>query len=175
MPKEIVGMDAEACLNSFTAGDTAIIVAGMWNIATLENIPEMEGKWKTGNMWAGPGGAAALSYPHTVNISASSAHKEEAGKFLQFFYDNGYYDQYTITSGVFSFTKTFADSEYAQDPMLAPFIQDSAVGRNRPATSKYEEFRSMYFNPGVQSMVAGELSPADFCVQMEEAFNSLHE
>ena len=66
-------------------------------------------------------------------------------------------------------------SEYAQDPMLAPFIQDSAVGRNRPATSKYEEFRSMYFNPGVQSMVAGELSPADFCVQMEEAFNSLHE
>ena len=175
MPKEIVGMDAEACLNSFTAGDTAIIVAGMWNIATLENIPEMEGKWKTGNMWAGPGGAAALSYPNTVHISASSAHKEEAGNFLQFFYDNGYYDQYTITSGVFSFTKTFADSEYAQDPMLAPFIQDSAVGRNRPATSKYEEFRSMYFNPGVQSMVAGELSPADFCVQMEEAFNSLHE
>ena len=174
MPKEITGMDFEAVLNSFTAGDTAIMVAGMWNIATLEGIPEMEGKWATANSWAGPGGAAALSYPNTVHITNASEHKEEAGKFLEFFYNEGYYDQYTITSGVFSFTKTFADSEYAQDPMLAPFIQDSAVGRNRPATSKYEEFRQMYFCPGVQAMVAGEITPAEFCAQMEEAFNGLH-
>lgn len=174
MPREITGMDFEAVLNSFTAGDTAMMVAGMWNIATLQSMPEMDGKWATANTWAGPGGAAALSYPNTVHITSSSQHKEEAGKFLEFFYSEGYYDQYTITSGVFSFTKDFASSEYAQDPMLAPFIQDSAVGRNRPATSKYEEFRQLYFCPGVQSMVAGDITPEEFCAQMVEAFNELH-
>lgn len=174
MPREITGMDFEAVLNSFTAGDTAMMVAGMWNIATLQSMPEMDGKWATANTWAGPGGAAALSYPNTVHITSSSQHKEEAGKFLEFFYGEGYYDQYTITSGVFSFTKDFASSEYAQDPMLAPFIQDSAVGRNRPATSKYEEFRQLYFCPGVQSMVAGDITPEEFCAQMVEAFNELH-
>ncbi len=174
MPKEITGMDFEAVLNSFTAGDTAMMVAGMWNIATLKSMPEMEGKWMTANAWAGPGGAAALSYPNTVHISASGANKEAAGKFLEFFYNEGYYDQYTITSGVFSFTKDFVNTEYAKDPMLAPFIQDSAVGRNRPATSKYEEFRQLYFCPGVQSMVSGDITPAEFCEQMAAAFNELH-
>ena len=58
--------------------------------------------------------------------------------------------------------------------MKAAFIQDSAVGRNRPATTKYEEFRQLYFCPGVQSMVAGDITPAEFCAQMEEAFNELH-
>lgn len=174
MPKEITGMDFEAVLNSFTAGDTAMMVAGMWNIGTLQGLPEMDGKWMTANTWAGPGGAAALSYPNTVHITAGSEHKEEAGKFLEFFYNEGYYDKYNIITGVFSFTKDFASTEYAQDPMKAAFIQDSAVGRNRPATSKYEEFRQLYFCPGVQSMVAGDITPAEFCEQMVEAFNELH-
>lgn len=174
MPKEIPGMDFEAVLNSFTSGDTAIMIAGMWNIGTLQGMSEMNGKWATANGWAGPGGRAVLSYPNTVHITEQSKYKKEAGQFLEFFYNEGYYDQYTITSGVFSFTKDFAKSEYAQDPFLKPFIADSEVGRNRPATSKYEEFRIMHFNPGVQAMVAGELSPEDFCAQMEEAFNALH-
>ncbi|MEA5014334.1 MAG: extracellular solute-binding protein [Candidatus Limiplasma sp.] len=174
MPKEITGMDFEAALNSFTAGETAMIVAGMWNIGTLKGIPEMEGKWATANSWGGPGGIAALSYPNTVHITMDGQHKEEAGKFLEFFYNEGYYDDYTITSGVFSFTKDFAQSEYAQDELLKPFIEDSAYGRNRPATSKYEEFRQLHLCPGVQSMVSGELTPEQFCQQMEEAFNALH-
>ncbi len=173
MPKEITGMDTESVLNSFTAGDTAMMVTGMWNIANLKGMSEMDGKWATARGWAGPGGNAVLSYPNTVHITEASQNKEAAGKFLQFFYDKGYYDDYCITSGVFSFTKDFVNSEYAQDEMLAPFIADAEYGRNRPAYSKYEEFRSMHFNPGVQAMVAGDITPEDFCKQMAEAFESL--
>ena len=173
MPKEITGMDAESVVNSFTAGDTAMMVTGMWNIANLQKMEEMDGKWATAQAWAGPGGNAVLSYPNTVHITEASKNKEAAGKFLQFFYDQGYYDDYTITSGVFSFTKDFVNTEYAKDEMLAPFIADAEHGRNRPAYSKYEEFRTMYFNPGVQSMVSGDLTPEDFCKQMVEQFNTL--
>lgn len=173
MPKEITGMDAESVLNSFVAGDTAMMIAGMWNIANLKGMAEMDGKWSTAQCWAGPAGNAVLSYPNTVHISANSKNKEAAGKFLQFFYDKGYYDQYTITSGVFSFTKDFSKSDYAQDELLAPFIADAEYGRNRPAYSKYEEFRTMYFNPGVQSMVAGDITPEQFCKQMAEDFATL--
>lgn len=173
MPKEITGMDAESVLNSFTAGDTAMMVAGMWNIATLKGMSEMDGKWGTAQMWTGPGGKAVLSYPNTVHITEASKNKEAAGKFLEFFYNEGYYDKYTITSGVFSFTKDFKDSEYAQDEMLKPFITDAEYGRNRPAYSRYEEFRTMCFNPGVQSMVAGEIKPEEFTKQMVEDFGKL--
>ena len=82
MPKEITGLDAEAALNSFTAGDTAMIVTGMWNIANLKGMEEMDGKWATAQMWEGPGGKAVLSYPNTVHITADSENKEMAGKFL---------------------------------------------------------------------------------------------
>ena len=174
MPAEITGMDFESVLNSFTAGETAMMVAGMWNIATLQGMPEMDGKWATAQRWAGPGGNAVLSYPNTVHITEQSKHKEEAGQFLQFFYDEGYYEEYCIVSGVFPFTKDFAESEYAQDPMLKPFIEDAQYGLNRPATSKYEEFRQLYLCPGVQSMVAGEITPEEFCAQMEQNFNDLH-
>ncbi len=174
MPAEITGMDFESVLNSFTAGETAMMVAGMWNIATLQGMPEMDGKWATAQSWAGPGGNAVLSYPNTVHITEQSKHKEEAGQFLQFFYDEGYYEEYCIVSGVFPFTKDFAESEYAQDPMLKPFIEDAQYGLNRPATSKYEEFRQLYLCPGVQSMVAGEITPEEFCAQMEQNFNDLH-
>lgn len=174
MPAEITGMDFESVLNSFTAGETAMMVAGMWNIATLHGMPEMDGKWATAQSWAGPGGNAVLSYPNTVHITEQSKHKEEAGQFLQFFYDEGYYEEYCIVSGVFPFTKDFAESEYAQDPMLKPFIEDAQYGLNRPATSKYEEFRQLYLCPGVQSMVAGEITPEEFCAQMEQNFNDLH-
>lgn len=175
MPEEITGMDFEAVLNSFTAGETAMMVAGMWNIGTLQGMEEMNGKWATAQTWAGPGGNAVLSYPNTIHITEQSANKEAAGKFLEFFYSEGYYEEYCTTSGVFPFTKDFVDSDYAQDPMLKPFIADAQNGRNRPATAKYEEFRQLYLCPGVQSMVAGEITPEEFCAQMEEAFNKLHE
>ncbi|MFR1357651.1 MAG: hypothetical protein ACLSBB_10370 [Ruthenibacterium lactatiformans] len=46
-------------------------------------------------------------------------------------------------------------------------------GLNRPAT-RHEEFRQLYLCPGVQSMVAGEITPEEFCAQMEQNFNDLH-
>lgn len=174
MPSEIPGMDFEAVLNSFTAGDTAMMIAGMWNIGTLQGMSEMDGKWATAQSWAGPGGNAVLSYPNTVHITEQSEHKEEAGQFLEFFYKEGYYEDYCVTSGVFPFTNDFAESEYAQDPMLKPFIEDAQFGRNRPATSKYEEFRQLHLGPGVQSMVAGEITPQEFCELMDQHFNELH-
>lgn len=173
MPKEITGMDAESVVNFFTSGDTAMMVTGMWNIANLKGMEEMDGKWATAQTWAGPGGKAALSYPNTVHITSASKNKEAAGRFLQFFYDEGYYDDYTKTSGVFSFTKDFKNTDYAKDEMMAPFIADAEFGRNRPACSKYEEFRTMYFNSGVQAMVAGDMTPEEFCTQMAEHFNAL--
>lgn len=174
MPREITGMDFEAVLNSFVAGDTAMMVAGMWNIGTLQGMSEMDGLWATAQMWGGPGGRAVLSYPNTVHITTQSEHPVEAGMFLEFFYNEGFYDQFTIVSGVFSFTLDFPYTEYAQDPMLRPFIADGEFGRNRPATSLYEEFRIMHFNPGVQAMIEGTITPEEFSVMMEEAFNNLH-
>lgn len=176
MPKSITGMDWEAVKNSFVAGDTAMMVNGMWVINAIKTSnPELEGKWATGNALAGPGGTAALSYPNTLHITAQSKHKEEAGKFLDLFYSKGYYDQYCIQSGVFAFTKEFENSDYAKDPYIAPFVKAANFGMNRPVAPKYEEFRQLYFNPGIQSLISGDMTPDKFVKEMDAMFNKLHQ
>jgi len=176
MPQTITGMDWEAVMNSFIAGDTAMMVNGMWVIGMiLNNHPELDGKWATALNPAGPGGIAALSYPNTMHISQQCKNKEVAGQFLDFFYSEGYYDEYCIQCGVFPFTKDFVNSDYAQDEFLKPFIELASYGKNRPASSKYEEFRQLFFNPGIQSLIADEITVDDFCEQMNEAFNLLHQ
>ena len=175
MPKAVTGMDWEGVKNSFAAGDTAMMVNGMWVINALKTgNPELDGKWATGNALTGPGGTAALSYPNTLHITTQSQHKEEAGKFLDFFYSKGYYDQYCIQCGVFAFTKDFENSDYAKDPYLAPFVQAAKFGINRPVAPKYEEFRQLYFCPGIQSLISGDLTPEQFVQQMDAMFNKLN-
>jgi multiple sugar transport system substrate-binding protein len=174
-PKTITGMDWEACKNTFVAGDAAMMVNGMWVIGAIKGSnPELDGKWATAMMPAGPGGIAALSYPNTMHITQQSKNKEAAGKFLDFFYSKGYYDKFCIQSGVFAFTKDFAKSDYAQDKLLKPFVELAQYGKNRPSAPKYEQFRQLFFNAAIQKLIANNITPDDFCEQMNKAFNDVH-
>ncbi len=174
-PKAITGMDWEACKNSFVAGDAAMMYSGMWVIAAIQRSnPELDGKWATAMMPAGPGGIAAMSYPNTMHITKQSKNKEMAGKFLDYFYSNGYYDSFCIKSGGFAFTNDFLKTDYAQDKLLKPFIELARYGRGRPSAPKYEQFRQLVFNPSIQSLISDKITPGEFCKQMNQSFNDIH-
>ena len=179
VPQEITGMDWEACKNAFVSGDAAMMFNGMWVVnSILQGNPELEGKWATAISPAGPNGTmATMGYPGTLNISQQSEHKEIAGRFLEFFCtgnDKDYFNRYMIATGVVGWTKDFLELDYANTTYIKPFVDSIEIGHNRPFAPKYEEFRKLYFCPGIQSLALGQVTPEEFAKDMAEKFNQLH-
>ena len=73
-----------------------------------------------------------------------------------------------------NWTKAYAESEFAQDPLIAPFVEAMNYGHYRPFAQDYEKFRIGYFNPGLQSLIRGDLTPEEAAKQFSEAFNKIH-
>lgn len=176
-PKTITGMDWEAVMNSFINGNTAMMLNGMWVANSLLANADLEGKWATAQSPAGVR-QAVLGYPNTLHVTQQSEHKEAVGKLLEFiFLGDGdaptYYEQYCEVTGVVGWTKAFPESEFAKNPVFAPFVDQVPYSRNRPIVPKYEEFRQLHFNPGIQSLILGDLTPEQFVKTMDEKLNEL--
>lgn len=177
MPKTVTGMDWEAVMNSFVAGKTAMMYNGMWVANSLMANADLNGKWATA---ASPAGVkqAVLGYPNTLHVTEQSKHKEMAGKLLEFIFlgdGNGptYYEQYCEVTGVVGWTKDFPNSDFAQNPVFTPFVDQVPYSANRPIVPNYEEFRQLHFNPGIQDLILGNITPESFVQTMDERFNEL--
>jgi ABC-type glycerol-3-phosphate transport system substrate-binding protein len=177
--QDIVGQDWEATMNSFIAGDAAIMYNGPWVVGSLQsNAPELDGSWATAQYPEGPGGKGTLGYPNGLVISALSDHKEIAGDFISFLFQEGdpsYFFEYMKVTGVFGFTKDFAetDDEFVTNPLNVPFLESVEFARNRPTVPWYEEFRQRAFTPGLQEIVLGSLTPEQFVEEATEAAEQL--
>lgn len=176
MPKMVTGMDWEATMNNFISGNAAMIFNGMWATGSLKANPELDGKWATAPSPAGPAGKAVLGYPNTLSITEQSKHKELVGQFLDFIFTGEkptYYDKFAEVTSVVGWTEDFKNSEFAQDPVMKPFVEQVPISRNRPLMPKYEEFRQLHFNAAIQMLIQGQLTPEQFVKDMQEKLEEL--
>ena len=179
VPERITGMDWEATMNSFIAGDVAMIYDGMWVVNILKDNEDLSGKWATALSPAGPGGRAVMGYPNILHVTQQSENPEVAAEFLEFVYtetmESGltYYEKYCVETGVLGWTQDFSEVEFAQDPIMKPFVEQVPDSKSRPLVSGYEQFRMLYFNPGIQSMITGDVQPDEFTSTMHERLNQL--
>ena len=177
-PSSIVGYTWEEASNAFAFGDAAMMVNGMWVIGVLhDSAPEIEGQWATALNPAGPRGTiAALGYPNALMVTAQSDHQAEAYQFLAFLHAGSpsWADQYALAHASLNWSRAFADLEFAQDPLVAPFVEAMNYGYNRPFAPQYEQFRGGYFNPGLQALILGSTTPEAAAEEFVEAFNKLH-
>lgn len=177
-PSSIVGYTWEEAKNAFAFGDAAMMYNGMWVIGVLrDSAPEIEGKWATALSPAGPNGTiAVMGYPNTVNVTAQSKHQAEAYQFLAFLHSGSpsWVDKYAMAHASLNWTKAYAESEFAQDPMVKPFVEAMDYGNYRPFAPDYEKFRNGYFNPGLQALIRGDLTPEEAAQEFSKAFNKIH-
>ncbi|GIQ68799.1 sugar ABC transporter substrate-binding protein [Xylanibacillus composti] len=178
MPKTVTGMDWEGAANAFVSGNAAMMFNGMWVANSLLDNEELDGKWATAVSPAGPAQSAVLGYPNTLHITEQSEHKEVVGKLLEFIFAGDgegptYYDRFCEVTGVVGWTKEFSSTEFAQNPVFQPFVEQVPVSYNRPIVPQYEEFRQIHFNPAIQDLILGNITPEAFVQSMDEKFNEL--
>lgn len=176
MSKTVTGMDWEATMNSFISGNAAMMYNGMWATGSLNANPELDGKWATAPSPAGPSGEAVLGYPNTLSITEQSEHKEIAGQFLEFIFTGDkptYYDKFAEVTSVVGWTEDFTETQFAQDPIMKPFVDQVPISRNRPLMPKYEEFRQLHFNAAIQMLIQGDLTPDQFVSDMQAKLEEL--
>lgn len=178
MPKEIVGKTWEDVKNDFVFGKVAMIYDGGWAVGTIrDTAKEIDGKWATALNPAGPTGVqAAMGYPNTLMVTAQSKHKAEAYKFLEFLQTGSpsWADKYCLAHSSFNWTKAYVQSDFAKDPLIAPLAEAMNISQNRPFAPDYEKFRMGYFDPGLQSLVKGDITPEQAAKMFDEAFNKIH-
>lgn len=176
---DVVGHDWEATMNTFIAGDAAIMFNGPWVVGSLKSgAPQLKGSWATAKYPEGPAGPATLGYPNGLVISKLSKNQRLAGEFINFLFQKGnpnYFFEFMKASGVYGFTKDFAttNDEFVRDPLNLPFIKSIPFARNRPVTPWYEEFRQRTFDPGVQQLILGTLTPEEFVKKVQKGAQQL--
>jgi multiple sugar transport system substrate-binding protein len=178
MPADVVGKTWEDVKNDFVFGKAAMIYDGGWTAGVIQDTAkEIEGKWATALNPAGPNGTiAAMGYPNTLMVTAQSKHPAEAYKFLEYLQTGSPSpaDTYCLAHASFNWTKDYAESEFAKLPLIAPLAEAMKYSFNRPFAPDYEKFRGGYFNPGLQALLKGEITPEEAAKMFDEAFNKIH-
>jgi ABC-type glycerol-3-phosphate transport system substrate-binding protein len=178
MPKDVVGKTWEDVKNDFVFGRTAMMYNGGWAAGVIsDTASELDGKWATALNPAGPNGdQAAMGYPNALMVTAQSPHKAEAWKFLEYLQTGSPSpaDQYCLAHSSFNWTKAYAESDFANETLIAPLAQLMNVSKNRPFAPDYEKFRNGYFNPGLQALIKGDITPEQAAQTFDEAFNKIH-
>lgn len=181
-PKGLVDMDWEAVTNGFVEGKFAMIHNGAWVVGSVKQKgPNIEGKWGTAELFAGPGGRALRGHPNTFNLLKVSNKKEQAWKYLNFLYTKVHKDDLTyaedLCKAAGSLLWTDKYLEYANktyDPLLKPFNDGTKDARIPPMDPKWQTLADMFVNTAVQQMIMGEVNVDTALKDLDEKLTQLH-
>ena len=179
VPERLTGMDWEATMNSFIAGDVAMMYNGMWVANILKDYEDIAGAWTTAKSPVGPRGGAVMGYPNLLHITQQSENPRLAAEFIEFVFTRAaesgftYYELYCVETGALGWTRNFSEIPSAADPIMKPFVDQVPQSRGRPLAPGYEQFRLLYFNPGIQSLITGDMQPDEFVNAMHARLNQL--
>jgi|GEM_PF-1303855 len=180
-PQGLVDMDWEAVTNGFVDGKFAMLHNGAWVVGSVKQKgPNIDGKWGTAELFAGPGGKAFRGHPNTFNILQASTKKEQAWKYLNFLYTKGagdltYAEDLCKAAGSLLWTNKYI--EYANktyDPLLIPFNNGTSNARIPPMDPKWQTLADMFVNTTVQQMLLGEVSVDVALKDLDSKLNQLH-
>lgn len=182
-PQGLVDMDWEAVTNGFVAGNFAMMYNGAWVVGSIHSKgPDIEGKWGTAYMVAGPAGINSRGYPNAFNILQASTKKEAAYKYLNFLYtaktasgDLTFAEELCKVAGALLFTNAYI--EYAKknyEPLLLPFVDGAQYSVAPPMDPKWETFKALFVGKTIQSMLMGEVDVQAGLEELDEDLTELH-
>lgn len=182
-PESIVDYDWEGVTNAFVAGEVAMMHNGAWVTGSVaEKGPELDGKWGTAVLFAGPDQVAYRGYPNTFNILEASQHKDEAWKFLDYFYNTPSDIEGLTIAGAFCnaaggmlYTNGFVDYAKANyDDKLQPFLDAVDGCKIPPMDPQWQSMSSMYGISTVQQMLMGSVSVEEGMNTLDSKLKELH-
>jgi multiple sugar transport system substrate-binding protein len=183
-PSSVVDMDWEGVTNAFVSGEVAMMHNGAWVVGSVKQKgPELDGKWGTALLFSGPAGPAYRGHPNTFNIMQASKAKDEAWKFLDFFYNepSPYDDGLTLAgsfcnaSGGMLYTYDYVDyAEDAYEPLLQPFLHAHENSKIPPLDPQWQTLSNMFVQSRVQQMIMGEISVDAALKDLDANLKSLH-
>lgn len=181
-PEGLVDMNWEDVTNGFVFGKFALMYNGAWVVLSIHGKgPEIEGKWATSLLYAGPAGRINRGYPNTFNILRASKVKQEAWNFLEFLYRKGpderlsYIERIAEAAGALIWTDHYM--EYAletYEPLLQPFIESTKYAKIPPMAPQWQTLCDMFGDPAVQAMLLGQQEVEETLKDLEEKFYILH-
>lgn len=183
-PVNIVDMDWEGVTNAFVAGKVAMMHNGAWVVASVkQKAPILDDKWGTAVLFSGPAGPAYRGHPNTFNILAASNKKDEAWKFLDYFYNTPSKRDKGLTiagsfcnaSGGMLYTKDYV--AYAREnynPLLQPFLDEIDGCKIRPLDPQWQTLSSMFVQSKVQEMIMGKVSVKNGLAELDQNLKKLH-
>lgn len=182
-PSSVVEWDWEGVTNAFVQGEVAMMHNGAWVVGSVkEKGPDLDGKWDTALLFSGPAGPAYRGHPNTFHLMEASEHKDEAWKFLEYFYNTPsdvegltLAGKFCEASGGMLYTKDFlayAGKNY--DPMLKPFLDASDHCFIPPMDPQWMTLNNMYTQSTVQQMLMGQVSPEEGLQSLHEALEKMH-
>lgn len=184
-PTSVVDMDWEGVTNAFVSGEVAMMHNGAWVVGSVkEKGPELDGKWGTAVLFSGPAGPTYRGHPNTFNILQASTAKDEAWKFLDFFYNEpSPYDEGLTLVGSFcnasgGMLYTYDYVEYASkayEPLLQPFLLASENCKIPPLDPQWQTLSNMFVQSRVQQMIMGEMSVDDALKDLDDKLKNLHD
>ncbi|MDR0656638.1 MAG: sugar ABC transporter substrate-binding protein [Treponema sp.] len=183
-PPNAVEYDWEGLTNAFVSGEVAMMHNGAWVVASVKQKgPELEGKWGTTVLFAGPGGPAYRGRPNTFHIMEASHHKDEAWNFLQYLYNTPSTKDEGLTimgsfckaAGGMLFTHDFVD--YARknyEPIMQPFLDALEHCKSEPLDPQWQTLNNLFVQAYVQQMDMGQISPKDGLYFLHTQLEKLH-
>ena len=182
-PDSVVDYDWEAVTNAFVSGEVAMMHNGAWVTSSVaEKGPDLEGKWDTAVLFDGPEQTAYRGYPNTFNILEASQHKEEAWKFLDYFYNTPSDVEGLTIAGAFCnaaggmlYTNDLVEYGRANyDDKLQPFLDAIDNLKIPPLDPSWQSLTSMYGNSTVQQMIMGSVSVEEGLNTLDAELKELH-
>ncbi|MDX9983917.1 sugar ABC transporter substrate-binding protein [Sphaerochaeta sp.] len=183
-PPSIVDMDWEGVTNAFVSGEVAMMHNGAWVVGSVKDKgPELAGKWGTALLFSGPAGPAYRGHPNTFNILEASKAKDEAWKFLDFFYNEpSPYDEgltlagsYCNASGGMLYTHDYVEfAKKTYEPLLQPFLLAYENCKIPPIDPHWQTLSNMFVQSKVQQMIMGEASVDSVLKDLHANLKNLH-
>ena len=182
-PSRVVEWDWEGVTNAFVSGEVAMMHNGAWVVGSVkEKAPDLDGEWGTALLFSGPAGAAYRGHPNTFHIMQASDCKDEAWKFLEYFYNTPsdvegltLAGKFCSASGGILYTKDFLQYAYENyDPLLKPFLDASDYCMIPPMDPQWMTINNMYTQSTVQQMLMGDISVDDGLQQLHEILQKMH-
>jgi multiple sugar transport system substrate-binding protein len=166
------GFTREQIIEMFKAGQLSMYPTGPWLNAMIKAAdPSL--KYSTAPFPANNGQPSkAVAVTDSFGISATSTHKAEAWKFVQFMYQPKYRQQFDQTEGMLPELKSVAASPYYQAPAYKPFVDALSTAVFQPQHPKFETIQQI-MTVAVQKALSGQASPKQALDEATSKINAL--
>ncbi|MGW3622897.1 ABC transporter substrate-binding protein [Streptomyces sp. NPDC000880] len=166
------GFTREQIIEMFKAGQLSMYPTGPWLNAMIQaDAPDLKYSI-TPFPTNGDKPAQAAGVTDSFGMSATSAHKDEAWKFVEFMYQEKYRQKFGEAEGMLPELKSVAASDYFQAPKFKPFVDALSVAKFQPQHPKFEAIQQI-MTVAVQKALSGQTSPKSALAEATDKINQL--